>query len=88
MQPTFEFCQNEERRQRAIAADAPLQNSRAIATRAANAWAKEGEYALKRASRKDGLLSREDQLIAEEFRLEGDLRDDAPIAIGTVATSL
>lgn len=75
MQPSLSFCQAQEARQRAIARDALLQNSRDIALKAANAWAKEGVDAAKREARKQGLLDPQDAAIAAEFVAEQDNED-------------
>lgn len=66
------FCQVQEDRQRAISREALLQNSRTIATIAADAWAKEGREAVKREARKQGQLDPEDAAIAAEFLSESD----------------
>lgn len=72
MQPSSEFCRLQETRQRALAQDAVLENSRKIATVAANAWATAGDLAAKREAR-GGKLDAADEAIAEEFRLEGEM---------------
>ncbi len=72
MQPSSEFCRKQEQRQRALAQDAVLENSRKIATVAANAWATAGELAAKREAR-GNKLDAADEAIAEEFRLEGEM---------------
>ena len=72
MQHSQSFCQAQEARQRAIAEDALLPNSRHIAVVAANAWAKEGLQAAKREARKQGSLDLEDAAIAAEFLAEQD----------------
>ncbi len=75
MAHTSQFCRAQEERQRLIARDAELPNSRAIAQVAAEAWAKEAASAEKREAR--GItLGSEDAAIAEEFRQE-DLLEDA-----------
>lgn len=69
MQHTSEFCRVQEERQRALALSAILENSRNIATVAADAWAKEGLVAAQREAKR-GALDAGDAAIAEEFRLE------------------
>jgi len=72
MQPSLSFCQAQETRQRAIARDALLPNSRHIALMAANAWAKEGVEAAKREARKQGQHELQDVAIVAEFTAERD----------------
>lgn len=72
MQPSLSICQAQEARQRTIARDALLPNSRHIAMMAASAWAKEGVDAAKREARKQGHLDPEDASIAAEFLSERD----------------
>lgn len=77
MQHSQSFCQAQEARQRAIAKDALLPNSRHIAMVAANAWAKEGALAARREARKHGVLEPDDAAIAAEFLAEqGDENED------------
>ncbi|CAN5361863.1 hypothetical protein BH10PSE13_BH10PSE13_02530 [soil metagenome] len=71
MQQSSEFCRVQEELQRALALDSQLENSRRIATIAADAWAKEGALAMKWEARGDtNKLDPDDAAIAEEFRLE------------------
>lgn len=72
MQSSSEFCRTQEQRQRVLADDAILENSRKIAVVAAEAWARAGELAAKREAR-GGRLNAADEAIAEEFRLEAEM---------------
>lgn len=64
------FCRTQEARHRDIAREAPLQNTRDIATVAADAWAKESREADKREARHQRRLHPADLAIAQEVRPE------------------
>lgn len=60
MQPSLTLCRAQEARQWAIAAAASLDNVKAVATAAAQAWAKEGIAADRRETRKQRAVEAED----------------------------
>lgn len=53
MNPTSQFCRKQEAHHLALADAATLDNARAIALRAANAWAKEATDAERREKRQE-----------------------------------
>ena len=53
MNPTSQMCRKQEAHHLAIASASTLENSRAVALRAANAWGKEAEDAERREKRRD-----------------------------------
>ncbi|MES2987424.1 MAG: hypothetical protein V4808_05935 [Pseudomonadota bacterium] len=53
MNPSSQMCRKQEAHHLELAAAATLDNTRAVALRAANAWAKEAEDAERREKRRD-----------------------------------
>ncbi|MGH6781796.1 MAG: hypothetical protein ACREB5_06800 [Sphingomonadaceae bacterium] len=76
MRLTATLCREQAAHQRALAANAVLDNVREVALKAALAWDREASDAEKRESRSDK-LSCDDAAIAAEFRLEEEVEAEA-----------